>query len=122
MPVWWRVTGVALVVLVGATVFPWTRFGTASGWFGAWGAPLRWSTVTAAAASLALLVWIVRRGPGRVAAWAVGALSIVAAAGAGLAVINPPPFTKASPAPFVALAAGAAAAVLALVAARRSSV
>jgi hypothetical protein len=122
MPVWWRATGAALLVLMVATGFPWTRFGTASGWFGAWGTPLRWSTVTAVAASLALLVWLVRRRPGRATAWAVAALSIVAAAGAQLAIINPPPFTRASAAPWVALVAGVAAGVVSLVTARRPSV
>jgi hypothetical protein len=105
-----------------ATGFPWTRFGTASGWFGAWGTPLRWSTVTAVAASLALLVWLVRRRPRRTTAWAVATLSIVAAAGAELAIINPPPFTRASAAPWVALVAGVAVGVVSLVTARRPSV
>ena len=122
MPVWWRATGAALLVLMVATVFPWTRFGTASGWFGAWGTPLRWSTVSAVAASLAMLVWLVRRRPGRATAWAVAALSFVAAAGAELAIINPPPFTRASAAPWVAVVAGVAAGVASLVSARRPSV
>jgi hypothetical protein len=120
MIAWWRATGAALVVLLVATGFPWTRFGTSSGWFGAWGTPLRWSTVTTVAASLALLVWLVRRRPGRTTVWAVSTLSIVAAAGAQLSIINPPPFTRASPAPWVALVAGVTAAVVALVTARSS--
>jgi hypothetical protein len=122
MPVWWRATGAALVILVGATAFPWTRFGTASGWFGAWGTPLRWSTVTAVASLLALLAWLVRRRPGGWAGWAVAMLSAAAVLGAELAVLNPPPFTRASPAPLVALVAGVAAGVLARVATGRSSI
>jgi hypothetical protein len=122
MPVWWRATGAALVILVGATAFPWTKFGTASGWFGAWGTPLRWSTLTAVASALALLVWLVQRRPRGWAGWAVATLSVAAALSAELAVLNPPPFTRASPAPWVALVAGVAAAVLARVAPRRSSI
>ena len=122
MPVWWRVTGAALVILAGATAFPWTRFGTASGWFGAWGTPLRWSTLTAVAAILALLVWSFRRWHGSWAGWAVAALSAAAAVGAELAILNPPPFTKASAAPWVALVAGLVSAVCARVAAGRPSV
>lgn len=122
MPGWWRTTGAALLVLLVSTGFPWTRFGTASGWFGAWGTPMRWSTVTAIAGSLALLVWLARRRPGRMTILVAGTLSIVAATGAQLAIINPPPFTRASAAPWVALVAGVAAAVAALVTARRASV
>jgi hypothetical protein len=122
MPVWWRATGGALAALVASTCFPWTRFGTASGWFGAWGTPVRWSTLTAVAGSLALLVWLVRRRPAPMPGRLVAALSIAAAAGAGAAVANPPPFTKASAAPWVALVVGTSAALAALVAARRSSV
>jgi hypothetical protein len=121
MPVWWRATGAALVIMVGATAFPWTRFGTSSGWFGAWGT-LRWSTLTAVASALALLVWLVQRRPRRWAGWAVATLSVAAAVGAELAVLNPPPFTRASPAPWVALVAGVAAGMLARLAARRSSI
>jgi len=102
-----------------ATMFPWTRFGTASGWFGAWGTPLRWSTVTTVAASFALIVWLVRRRPARATAWAVATLSFVAAAGAELAIINPPPFTRASAAPWIAVVAGVAAGVASLVSARK---
>jgi hypothetical protein len=52
----------------------------------------------------------------------VAALSVAAALGAELAVLNPPPFTRASLAPWVAIVAGVAAAVFARVAARPSSV
>jgi peptidoglycan/LPS O-acetylase OafA/YrhL len=122
MPAWWRATGATLAVLVSATCFAWTRFGTASGWFGAWGTPVRWSTLTAGAGALALLVWVVRRRPGRAATRCVAVLSIAAAAGAILAVLNPPPFTRPSPAPWVAVVAGGLAGAFALVAARRPSV
>ena len=118
---WWIGAGAALVLLVGSTVLPWTRFGVASGWFGAWGAPLCWSTLTVAAASLAFLMWAARRYPGPATVRVVAALAIVAAAGAHLSIINPPPFTRASPAPWVALVAGGLGAGGALALARRSS-
>lgn len=117
----WIVTGAALLVLLGSTVAPWTRFGVASGWFGAWGSPLRWSTLTAAAAALALLIWIARRRPGRTVVGAVAVLGILAAGGAELSIVNPPPFTKASAAPWVALAAGGLTTGVALAVIRRPS-
>ena len=120
MPGWWLGTGGCLLVLLGSTAFPWTGFGDASGWFGAWGLPLRWSSLVAITAALAEVIWIVRRRPGRIAPWLVAALALLAAAGAALAILNPPPFTEASAAPWVALAAGSAGAALALVAGRRS--
>ena len=117
---WWLATGACLAILLGSTVFPWTGFGVASGWFGAWGIPPRWSSLAAVAAAIATVVWIARRRPGRAAAWIVGALSLVATVAAGLAVLNPPPFTEASAAPWVALAAGLAGTGLAVETARRS--
>ena len=119
---WWLATGVALLALAATTAFPWTGFGVGSGWFGAWGLPLRWSTLAAIAGAAAALLWISRRGPSRLVVWAVASLSILAAAGAGLAIANPPPFTAASAAPWVALAAGLAGAGLSLAGARRQGV
>jgi hypothetical protein len=118
---WWVATGAALLILVGSTVLPWTRFGVASGWFGAWGFPVRWSTLTAVTASLASFVWVLRRRPGRPAVGVVAALAGLAAVGAELAIINPPPFTTASAAPWTALVAGVAAAAVALTVTRRPS-
>jgi hypothetical protein len=122
MPRWWAVTGGALTVLVGSTVFPWTRFGVGSGWFGAWGLPPRWSLVAAVAGALALALWVTRRWPGRRVSGIVGLLSIAAGAGAELAILNPPPFTKATLAPWVAVASAAIAAVVAFTVTPRSSV
>ncbi len=116
---WWLAAGAALAILLGSTVAPWTRFGTASGWFGAWGVPVRWSTLTSLTAALALLTWVLRRYPGRAASLIVAVLAVVAATGAELAVLNPPPFTSASAAPWIALAAGAVAGACALTVARR---
>jgi hypothetical protein len=113
MPRWWAVTGAALIVLVGTTVLPWTRFGLASGWFGAWGLPPRWSLLAAIAGALALTIWVSRRYPGRAASGVVVLLSVAAGAGAELAILNPPPFTKATLAPWVAVASAAIAAAVA---------
>jgi hypothetical protein len=126
MPRWWAVTGAALTVLVGTTVFPWTRFGLASGWFGAWGLPSRWSLVAAIPGALALGLWVTHRHPGRAVCGIVALLSVAAAAGAELAILNPPPFTKATLAPWVAVASAAvstaAAVTVALAVTPRSSV
>ena len=105
----WVGAGAALLLLVASTLFPWTRFGVASGWFGAWGSPLRWSTLTAVAGSIAFAIWIARRRPGRGVMRSVAALAMAAAGGALLSVLSPPPFTTASAAPWVALAGGLAA-------------
>ncbi len=121
MPRWWLATGAGLAVLVISTVLPWTRFGTGSGWFGAWGLPPRWSCLTALAAAAALLIWAVRRRPWRFVGWLVAGLCVIAAIGAGLAVVNPPPFTQAAAGPWVALVAGLATGAAAVGAARRSS-
>lgn len=122
MPRWWAVTGGSLTALVASTFFPWTRFGLGSGWFGAWGLPLRWSTVAAVAGALALALWLVRRRPRRGVSGIIVGLSIAAAAGAELAILNPPPFTKATFAPWVAVVSAAIAAGVALAVAPRSSV
>jgi hypothetical protein len=122
MPRRWGVIGVALTVLAGSTVFPWTRFGLASGWFGAWGLPPRWSLVAAVAGALALVVWVTRRQPGRAASGTVALLSIAAGVAAELAILNPPPFTKATFAPWVAVGSAAIAAVVALAVTPRTSV
>ncbi|MEP6476557.1 MAG: hypothetical protein ABJC60_04725 [Actinomycetota bacterium] len=115
IPRWWAVTGIALMVLVGSTLFAWTRFGVASGWFGAWGIPLRWSMVTAVAGVLALGLWVMtRRAPGRGIAGALVMLSVVAGAGAELSILNPPPFARATVAPWVAVISAAIAAGAAL--------
>jgi len=118
---WWLAAGAALTVLVGSTVFPWTRFGTGSGWFGGWGFPLRWSTLTALSSLGAFLTWLRRRSPGSVTAWIVAALAVTAAGAAELAISNSPPFTKAALAPWVALVAGVTGAALAVAVARRPS-
>ncbi|MBA3691145.1 MAG: hypothetical protein H0W82_07010 [Actinobacteria bacterium] len=121
MPRWWAVTGIALATLMGATAFPWTRFGVGSGSFGAWGPPARWSLVAAVAGAIASLLWVALRHPGRGASAIVVVLSIGAGVGAGLAILNPPPFTRATFAPWMAVAAASIAACAAVAVVRRPS-
>jgi peptidoglycan/LPS O-acetylase OafA/YrhL len=119
MPRRWLALGIALTVVVAATFLPWTRFGQASGWFGAWGWPLRWSMLAAVAGSAALAVWLVRRRrPGRGVALVLEVLGAAACLGTVLAIVNPPPFTKAALAPWIVLAAGFVAVALAFDGAR----
>lgn len=118
----WAVTGAALAVLVGSSALPWTHFGVGSGSFGAWGLPQRWSLVAVVAGALAVVLWVARRHPGRGASGGVVLLSVVAGAGAELAILNPPPFTSATFAPWVAVASAAIAAGAALTVVRRPSV
>jgi hypothetical protein len=119
---WWLAVGIALAILLGSTVLPWTRFGTGSGWFGAWGLPLRWSSTVVLAGVFATLVWLWRRSPGRAAAATVAVVAVVASAGAELAILNPPPFTTSSVAPWIALAAGVVAGASAFTIARHPGV
>lgn len=119
---WWLAVGVALAILLASTVLPWTRFGTGSGWFGAWGLPVRWSSAVVLAAVLATLFWLWRRSPGRAVAATVAVLAVVAATGAEFAILNPPPFTRSSVAPWIALAAGVAAGASAFTIARHPGV
>jgi hypothetical protein len=119
MPRRWLALGIALTILVAATFPPWTRFGQASGWFGGWGWPLRWSMLTALSGAAALGTWFVRRHrPARGVALVLEILAAAACLGAGLAIANPPPFTKAASAPWIALAAGLAAGAIAFTGAR----
>jgi hypothetical protein len=106
--------GVGFAVAAAASVVPWTRFGIASGMFGAWGIlRLRWSSLAAFAALAGLLLWIGLRvkdridTPGGIALFVLAAGSIT---GSILHVLNPPPFTHAWLGPWAAIpAAGLAA-------------
>jgi hypothetical protein len=104
-----RVIGASLAVAVFVTLLPWTRFGTGSGFGGAWAIDRRWSMLAACAAVLTFVAWF---GLGRRAtvARAVAILGgPLIAAGSLLAALNPPPFTKPALAPWIALAAGVVA-------------
>jgi hypothetical protein len=116
-----RIAGVAILVALAASLAPWTLFGAGSGWFhGAWALDARWSMLAAPSALIGSVAWW-GSGPrgyrwGRV-------VCVVACAGvalgSALAIANPPPFTKAALAPWIALAA-AVVALSALVIAARS--
>jgi hypothetical protein len=116
MPRAWLALGISLAILVAASFLPWTRFGSASGWCGAWGWPMRWSMLAALAGAPALVLWLARRRhPGRRVALILAMLAVAAGVGALLAIANPPPFTKAAVAPWIALAAGLVATAVASV-------
>jgi hypothetical protein len=108
------VAGLAFLGTVVSTAMPWTRFGVASGVFGAWGLqPLRWSMLSALAAAAGFVVWILfrRRGiAGRTAPLLLCTLAGATMTGAILHMYNPPPFTHAWLGPWVALGSGAIAA------------
>ncbi|MEO8422947.1 MAG: hypothetical protein ABI595_03435 [Actinomycetota bacterium] len=107
-----RVTGALLAVAALATLLPWTRFSTGSGFAGAWAFDVRWSMLAACGAVIGLGVWLAfgrRPSIARTAAILAGTLVLV---GSLLAALNPPPFTKPALAPWIGLAAGVAAATV----------
>jgi len=112
--------GASLAVAAIATLFPWTRFSTGSGFAGAWALQVRWSMLTACAAVIGIVLWLVMGRRPRVARIVAIVAGTLVAAGSLLAALNPPPFTKPALAPWIALAAGATAAILGTYAASRS--
>jgi len=112
--------GLCFGVVLLTTLLPWTRFGEGSGFLGAWGRPDRWSMLVSGSASFAAVLWIaLRRTSLRPSqAWdaALGILALVSCAGALLAILNPPPFTHAAFAPWVALVGASAALAVSVVA------
>jgi hypothetical protein len=99
------VIGALFAVAVLATLLPWTRFGTGSGFAGGWAIDRRWSMLAAGAAVVSLGLWIrsVRRPSiARAVAMVGGALILT---GSALAIANPPPFTKPALAPWLAAVA-----------------
>ena len=116
-----RITGAAFAVAMLATLLPWTRFSTGSGFAGGWAFDVRWSILAAPAAAVGLGVWVVfgrRPSTTRLAALVCGPLVVV---GSLFAILNPPPFTKPDLAPWIALIAGAVATVAAVFARPRSA-
>jgi len=101
--------GLGSLAALATTAFPWTRFGTGSGALGAWGTG-RWSLLAALASIAGLLVWAVARmrsgAPGRIASLVLTGAALGVVAGAGLAIMNGPPFTKPALTPWLCLAAG----------------
>jgi hypothetical protein len=115
-----RMVGASLAVAVLATLFPWTRFSTGSGFAGAWAFEVRWSMLTACAAVTGLVLWLVFGRRTLVARTVAIVTGTIVAVGSLLAALNPPPFTKPALAPWISLAAGAVAAILGVVASSRS--
>lgn len=116
-----RVTGGLLAVATLATLLPWTRFSTGSGFAGAWAFDVRWSMLAASAAVIGLAVWFAfGRRPSVTRTGAILAGTVVVA-GSLLAILNPPPFTKPALAPWIGLAAGAGAAIVGTYARFRST-
>ena len=115
-----RLIGVALAITVIATLFPWTRFSTGSGFAGAWALEVRWSMLTACVAVIGLGVWLAFGRQSQTARIVAIVTGTIVAVGSLLASLNPPPFTKPALAPWISLAAGAAAAALGTSAASRS--
>jgi hypothetical protein len=116
-----RVTGALLAVAALATLLPWTRFSTGSGFAGAWTFDIRWSMLAASAAVIALFVWLAfgrRPSVARTAAILAGSVVVVSSL---FAALNPPPFTKPALAPWIGLSAGAGSAIVAAYARFRST-
>jgi hypothetical protein len=114
-----RAAGVLLAIVTLASLLPWTRFSTGSGFAGAWAIDGRWSMLAAGGAAIGLGVWLASSARSAVARIAAVTGGAVASAGSLLAIVNPPPFTKASVAAWIALAAGLLAVALASICARR---
>jgi len=114
-----RTCGWLLGVTVLATLLPWTRFSTGSGFAGAWAIDRRWSMLAAIGAVAALVVWLAsarRPGVARAAGIVGGAVVTI---GSLMAFWNPPPFTKPALAPWIALVTGVATVVVSAIAARK---
>ncbi|MEA2581170.1 MAG: hypothetical protein QOE83_2062 [Actinomycetota bacterium] len=109
------VAGAAFGAAAAATLFPWTRFATGSGFAGAWALDLRWSMLAATAAVAVVLAWGLGRRVRRLSSRAQVVLGLAGAVGAVMAIVHPPPFKHASITPAVAvvlLLIGAASALL----------
>ena len=117
---------IGFVVVLLTSVFPWSRFGDSSRYFGAW-AP-HWSLVSVAAALLGLIYVLIDRvrplDP-RVLTAGLFSCSVVAGAAALLHYLNPPLLSESTRWPLVAMGgavvalAGASMNLVALVRARR---
>jgi hypothetical protein len=112
-----RVTLACLGVAAIASTLPWTRFGVSSSWFGPWGfSPYRHSTLVGPIAVVAFVVlWFASRPPASVVDRLRAGIPIVGgvliSALSILALTRPPAFTRPSLVPYVAVAAGLAAAL-----------
>jgi hypothetical protein len=115
------VTFAGFALAVAATLLPWSRFGTGSEPFGAWGDTFRWSLVAGVAAVTGLVLTLLR---GR-SVWATPALAVTIVSASILAIVDPPAFTSPWLGPWLALGGGVTALVGASIARlriRRASV
>lgn len=115
------VAGAAFCSAAAATLFPWTRFATGSGFAGAWASDLRWSMLAATAAVAALVSWAAGRSARPLTSRAQIVLGLAGALGAVMAIAHPPPFKHASIAPAVALILLLVGATAAFLRARQAS-
>jgi B-box zinc finger protein len=109
------VAGAAFACALVLTLLPWTRFGTGSGFAGAWATDLRWSMLAALAAFAGVAAWLAGRRFGRLALRTEVVAGVLGGVGALMAMVHPPPFKHASIEPGIALAlllTGATAALL----------
>jgi hypothetical protein len=125
LPLWPTLAVVGALIAVVAAIVPWARFGPGSGAFGGLATPRRWAALPGALAlpMLVLAVAALRaRRRGSMARWPFVVLSLVAlasAAGAMMALLRPPAFTRLWVGPWVALVGAIVAAAAAAAASRR---
>ena len=107
-----RIAAAGFALVLVASIFPWSRFGDTSGYFGSW--RVSWSLVAVGAAAagvvFALLAWR-RPMDARLEALLYAALALVSGIGAYLHHHHPPPLSSPSFTPFLGIA-GAAVAML----------
>lgn len=109
------VAGAAFCSAAVATLLPWTRFATGSGFAGAWASDLRWSMLAATTAVAASVSWVLGRGTRPLWVRVQVVLGLVGGVGAVMSIAHPPPFKHASAAPAIAvvlLLTGTTAAIL----------
>jgi hypothetical protein len=116
-----RLAGAFLIVAALATLLPWTRFSTGSGFAGAWAFDRRWSMLAAVGATIGLGVWLAFGAHAPVARLAAMIGGAVVATGSLFAILNPPPFTKPALAPWITAVVGAGALVIGATPGTRSS-
>jgi hypothetical protein len=101
-----------LAVAALTSLLPWTRFGTGSGFAGAWAFDERWSMLAASAGVVGLAAWSAFGRLPSVTRTAAILAGTMVAVGSSFAILNPPPFTKPALAPWIGVAAGAGAAIV----------
>lgn len=101
---WDVVAALGFGLVLGLTLFPWSKFGEDSGRLEAWAG--HWSLLASASASaglVAALVAVLRPFRTRLEAALYGMLALASAAGAVLHYLNPPPLSEPSVIPLLAV-------------------